>query len=165
MTGLALSAGWTIREVRAADATVWAALRMALWPDESAQELAGDVDKHLAGAGRGVAFVACDERDVAIGFAEATVRRDYVNGTDTSPVGFLEGWYVEPAWRARGVGRALVAAVERWTRQQGCAELASDTWLDGVSSQRAHLACGFEETERIVCFRKRLAANQAAKLS
>jgi aminoglycoside 6'-N-acetyltransferase I len=150
--------GWTIREVRTADAAVWVALRAALWPDESREALANDVRKHLAGSSRGIAFVACDERDVAVGFAEATLRRDYVNGTDTSPVGFLEGWYVAPHWRARGVGRALVAAVERWTRQQGCTELASDTWLDSIPSQRAHVACGFEETERVVYFHKHLAA-------
>jgi aminoglycoside 6'-N-acetyltransferase I len=131
-------------------------MRAALWPDGSAAEHAQDVHNYFAHARGAIAFLAFDADGKAVGFAEATVRSDYVNGTDTSPVGFLEGWYVDPSRRSLGVGRALVAAVEQWTRQQGCSELASDAWLDNVASQRAHAACGFEETERVVCFRKRL---------
>ena len=102
-------------------------------------------------------FLACEDGGPAIGFAEAALRRDYVNGTESSPVGFLEAWYVAPPWRGRGVGRALIAAVEGWTRGQGCAELASDALLDNTASHAAHAACGFEETERVVYFRKSLA--------
>ena len=149
---------WVIREVQADDAPAWIAMRAQLWPDESAALLVQDAKAYFASAGRAVALLAFAGGTEAVGFAEATIRTDYVNGTDSSPVGFLEGWYVAPGWRARGIGRALVAAVEQWTRDAGCAELASDTWLDHVDSQRAHVACGFEETERIVYFRKRLSA-------
>jgi aminoglycoside 6'-N-acetyltransferase I len=149
---------WVIREAQATDAPAWIALRAQLWPDESAALLANDANAYFAAHRRAVALLALAGGTQAIGFAEATIRSDYVNGTDSSPVGFLEGWYVAPDWRALGVGRGLVAAVEQWTREHGCLELASDTWLDQVDSQRAHLACGFEETERIVYFRKRLSA-------
>jgi aminoglycoside 6'-N-acetyltransferase I len=148
---------WNIREAAAGDAPEWVAMRAALWPEAAATELARDVRNHFDLPRRAVAFLAFDAEGKAIGFAEATVRTDYVNGTDTSPVGFLEGWYVDPSRRSQGVGRALAAAVERWTRQRGCTELASDAWLADVPSQRAHVACGFEETERVVCFRKLLA--------
>ena len=107
---------------------------------------------------RTVLLKAFDAEGRAIGLAEASLRHDYVNGTEGSPVGFLEGWYVDPAWQGRGVGRALVAAVEAWTRGQGCTELASDASLDNTGSHAAHAACGFEETERVVYFRKRLDA-------
>jgi len=149
---------WVIREAEAGDAPVWIAMRAQLWPDESARLLAQEANTYFASRGRAIALLAFAGDNEAVGFAEATIRTDYVNGTDSSPVGFLEGWYVAPGWRALGVGRALVAAVEQWTREHGCAELASDTWLDRVDSQRAHVACGFEETERIVFFRKRLSA-------
>lgn len=132
-------------------------MRRALWPDETGVDDIEEMNDALERGGGATAFLALDDRGSAIGFAEATVRREYVNGTDTSPVGFLEGWFVKPEWRGRGVGRALVAAVEDWTRNNGCCELASDTWLDNSASQQAHRSCGFEETERIVCFRKRLA--------
>jgi aminoglycoside 6'-N-acetyltransferase I len=148
---------WNIREAGAGDAPAWVAMRAVLWPEGSATEHAQDVCNYFDHPRRAVAFLAFDVNGKAIGFAEATVRTDYVNGTDTSPVGFLEGWYVDPSGRSQGVGRGLVAAVERWTRQQGCTELASDAWLASVPSQRSHVACGFEETERVVCFRKRLA--------
>jgi aminoglycoside 6'-N-acetyltransferase I len=150
------AACWTVRAASHADRAAWAQLRAALWPDEDAQTLLREIPPMLADADRLANFVAVADDETLIGFAEASLRRDPVNGTDTSPVGFLEGWYVMPAWRRRGVGRALVAAVEQWTLAQGCGELASDTWLDHDDSRRGHLACGFEETERVICFRKRL---------
>ena len=136
------------------DVAAWADLRLALWPDA---DLAGLRAEALAwNDAAAVALLAFEATGRAIGLAEASLRHDYVNGTDSSPVGFLEGWYVDPAWRGRGVGRALVAAVEAWTRMRGCTELASDALLDNTRSHAAHAACGFEETGRVVYFRKRL---------
>lgn len=150
-----MTSPWTLRRAQAGDAQDWTALRHALWPDEGLDRHPGEIDE-LLGRSDWAAFLAFDGDGDAIGFAEASVRRDYVNGTDTSPVGFLEGWYVAPSWRGRGVGKALVAAVEDWSRAQGMHELASDTWLDSSDSLGAHLGCGFEETERVIYFRKRL---------
>ena len=80
------------------------------------------------------------------------------NGTDTSPVAFLEGIYVEPRLRRKGIGAALVAAVCAWARRMGCRELASDALLENEGSHAVHRALGFEETERVVFFRKALAS-------
>jgi aminoglycoside 6'-N-acetyltransferase I len=131
----------------------WIALREALWPHESADDLraqAGD----LIGRGDGAVTFLARADGAAIGFAEATLRRDYVNGCATSPVAFLEGLYIAPSWRGRGLARQLCAAVERWALALGCKELGSDTYLDNVASQRMHEALGFEEMERVVCYRK-----------
>jgi aminoglycoside 6'-N-acetyltransferase I len=152
-----VNAAWTIRAATAGDASQWAALRSALWPHgDPLAVLLAEIPRMLAAA-RLMNFVAVDAAGALIGFAEVSLRHDYVNGADTSPVGFLEGWYVAPAWRKQGVGRALVDAVVQWTRAQGCTEFASDALLDNTLSYRAHLACGFEETERVVYFRKHLA--------
>lgn len=151
-----VSADWHVRAAAGADATAWAALREALWPDEDPARHAGDIRHVLARPGRAAGFLAVDENGIVLGFAESTLRSDYVNGTDSSPVGFLEGWYVLPACRGSGIGRALVQAVERWTRAQGCSELASDTWLHNEAGQRAHLACGFQEADKVVYFVKRV---------
>ena len=97
------------------------------------------------------------EGDAVTGFIEASVRRDYVNGSETSPVVFVEGLYVTPERRHRGVARALVAAVESWGKAQGLRELASDALLDNTQSHAMHQALGFSETERVVYFRKPLA--------
>lgn len=150
-----MSDRWPIRRGTAADIHAWSALRAALWPDDPATH-AGDIREILSRPERATGLLALDLDGTPCGFAEATVRSDYVNGTESSPVGFLEGWYVAPEFRGRGVGRALIGAVERWTRDGGCRELASDALLDNTTSHRAHRACGFEETERVVYFRKRL---------
>ncbi len=149
-----MTPAWRIATATRADLDARATLRAALWPDADAAAHRAELD--VPGCDDAVAFLAFDATGVAIGLAEAALRRGYVNGTDSSPVGFLEGWYVEPAWRGHGVGRALVQAVVHWTRAQGCSELASDTALDDTGSQAAHAACGFEETERVVYFRRRL---------
>jgi aminoglycoside 6'-N-acetyltransferase I len=145
-----------VRRAIEADVGAWAELRAALWPEDDAAAHAAEIRDALAQPQGAVAFLAIDGDGHARGFAEATLRRDYVNGTESSPVGFLEGWYVVPQARGSGAGRALAAAVEEWTREQGCSELASDALLDNEPSHSAHHACGFEETERVVYFRKRL---------
>ena len=151
-----MKAGWRVRRPTEADTGAWAELRAALWPEDDAASHAAEIRRALAEPDGTVVFLVIDAEGRACGFAEAALRRDYVNGTESSPVGFLEGWYVAPEARGSGAGRALVAAVERWTREQGCSELASDALLGNEASHRAHAACGFEETERVVYFRKRL---------
>jgi aminoglycoside 6'-N-acetyltransferase I len=110
----------------------------------------------LGGARRAIAFLARLPQQVAVGFAEATLRNDYVNGCTTSPVAFLEGIYVHPGWRKRGIARLLCRAVECWAVDLDCSELASDTELENTDSQRMHTALHFEETERIVFYRKQI---------
>ncbi|RPE80992.1 aminoglycoside 6'-N-acetyltransferase I [Vulcaniibacterium tengchongense] len=151
-----MSAGWRIRRAGPGDAEPWAALRHALWPDADPGELREELPALLQDP-RAAAFVAVDaDGGRLLGFAEATLRADYVNGTESSPVGFLEAWYVAGDARGRGIGRALVEAVAEWTRARGCTELASDSALDDGAAHRAHRGCGFEETERVVYFRRRL---------
>jgi len=102
-----------------------------------------------------VILVAESEGQV-IGFVEVGLR-SHADGCDTRfPVGFIEGWYVEPPYQRRGVGRALISAAEEWARSQGARELASDTWVDEAPSERAHAAVGFEVVDRCVHFRKAL---------
>ena len=91
-----------------------------------------------------------------VGFVEAAVRSDYVNGTSSSPVAFLEGIYVVPEARRKRVAASLVLAVAEWARSFGCVEFASDAALDNVVSHAVHRALGFAETERVVFFRKEL---------
>ncbi len=132
-------------------------MRSALWPGPSAAEHREELASLLAArSGADAAFVVLTDDGDAAGFAEAALRHDYVNGCETSPVAFLEGIYVEPRHRRSGVAQMLVAAVEAWARAAGCAELASDAMLDDATSHAFHAAAGFEETERVVFFRKSL---------
>lgn len=134
----------------------WLQLRQALWPDGPAGEHRAEMVAFLAAPARYAQFLAYADDGEAQGFVEAALRSDYVNGTETSPVAFLEGLYVAPAFRRRGIGADLVAAVASWALGLGCSELASDAPLDNTSSHAMHRALGFEETERVVYFRKEL---------
>jgi aminoglycoside 6'-N-acetyltransferase I len=108
------------------------------------------------GTGNRAAFVAEGESGASAGFADASLRHDYVNGCETSPVAFVEGVYVDPPYRSHGVDRALLAMVEAWGRTMGCAELTSDALLSNDQSHAFHLALDFDETEPVVYFRKAL---------
>src|SRR5207302_8500580 len=97
---------------------------------------------------RFAAFVAYAGTNEPLGLAEAAIRTDYVNGALSSPVGFLEGLYVVPHARRRGVARALGAGVGRWTRAGGYNELASDTALAWAAMRAVHRELGIGETGR-----------------
>jgi aminoglycoside 6'-N-acetyltransferase I len=130
-------------------------LRHDLWPDATKQELRLDAEALMRRPAQAVAFLAWTEA-AAVGFAEARLRTDYVNGCDTSPVAFLEGIYVHAEWRRCGIARGLCKAVEDWATGLGCTEFASDALLENTISHHMHAALDFEETERVVFYRKRL---------
>jgi aminoglycoside 6'-N-acetyltransferase I len=134
----------------------WLDMRVALWSDATADEHRAYMAISLAQPERFLQLVMYDENRQPIGFIEGSIRGDYVNGTETSPVGFVEGVYVVPAQRRRGIARQLFAAIGDWAKARGCRELASDALLENESSQRAHRAMGFRETERVVYFTKKL---------
>ena len=103
----------------------------------------------------GAVFLARED-GADVGFAQCGLRRDYVEGTHTSPVGYLEGVFVQEEYRGRGVATALLRACEAWAGEKGCAEFASDCGLDNAASAVFHLRAGFAEAGRIICFTKRL---------
>jgi aminoglycoside 6'-N-acetyltransferase I len=142
----------TVRRAQAADRPEHARMRAALWPDEDPAELASELETLLADSTQ-AAFVAERDDGRLCGFAEASVRA-YANSNDEAPCAFLEGLWVDEDVRRRGVGRALVAAVEDWARANGFTELGSDALVDNSVSHAAHHALGFEERERVVYFRK-----------
>lgn len=140
----------------------WAALRAELWPDQDAQAHGAELAETLAAANdRDFACMALTGEGTCVGFAEAALRSDYVNGCETSPVVFLEGIFVAEPYRRSGIGRVLCRAVEDWGRAQGCTEFASDAAIDNVASLALHRALGFVETERVVFFRKAVGARAA----
>ncbi len=131
----------------------WVAMRHALWPDYSETELRGGAGAMLVEPAKfDVRIAVIDGKPV--GFSEVALRADYVNGCETSPVAFLEGIYVAPEHRLKGVARALVAEAEAWAKKTGCKEFASDALLENAASHDMHKALGFAETERVVYFKK-----------
>ena len=130
-----------------------AELAAELWPHAAPDELLAEFEGFSPEAG--AVFLAKEDGTFA-GFAQCQLRHDYVEGTNSSPVGYLEGVYVQEEYRGRGMARALLAACEDWAREQGCLEFASDCELDNGGSIAFHLGTGFTEANRIVCFTKKL---------
>ncbi len=146
-----------IRIAKHSDIPAWVELRAQLWEDTSLDQHKNEAEAMLAKSpDECVVFLDVVEGGDFRGFAEASLRRDYVNGCDTTPVAFLEGIFVSPEDQGSGFGRQLLKAVQSWAVERGVAELASDAHLDNFASHAFHLALGFEETERVVYFRKPL---------
>jgi len=127
--------------------TVWAEMCVALWPDDSLDEWIQD--------GRDDGFenqflYMIDA--AAAAFISLSLRHDYVEGTSTNPVGYLEAIYVKPEFQNRGIARKLVNFAKQWAVKHGCQELASDCELDNDVSRKFHNKVGFEEANTIVCF-------------
>jgi aminoglycoside 6'-N-acetyltransferase I len=147
-----------IRPLEIRNVQDWATMRGALWPAADVADLLDEANAFATGASEShvdAVFVAEDGALQTIGFVELSIR-EFADGCDSMPIPHIEGWYVEPSARGQGVGAALLRAAEAWARERGFTEMASDTEVENVASQRAHAALGYEETERLVKFRKSL---------
>jgi aminoglycoside 6'-N-acetyltransferase I len=99
-----------------------------------------------------------EEKDGSLGgFASISIRA-WADGCDSEPCPYVEGWYVEPQLRHRGIGTVLIRAIESWCVEHGYSELGSDAELTNAASMQAHVALGFEPTLQVQYFRKRLSA-------
>lgn len=143
----------TLRRAGTEDLPALAELALLLWPEHTREELEGELRDILAGESACFLLLAGEE---PVGFAQCQLRRDYVEGTSTSPVGYLEGIYVRPACRRQGWARKLLEAGQNWARSLGCREFASDCALDNTDSIAFHEKTGFAVANRIVCFQKKL---------
>lgn len=141
-----------IRKAERKDLPALAQLACLLWPHQTVEEMQAELADMMPEA----AFFLAYAGESAVGFAQCQLRHDYVEGTESSPVGYLEGIYVMDEYRSRGIARALLSACEGWAKAKGCAEFASDCELDNTQSLHFHLNVGFEEANRMICFTKKL---------
>lgn len=143
-----------IKEASVEDSKAIAGLAMLLWPDNDINSLEKELKEYLT-LGKVVIFIYILET-VPVGFAQCNLRYDYVEGTESNPVGYLEGIFVKSEYRKRGIAKELLSQCENWAKAQGSREFASDCELNNTESLKFHLQLGFEEANRIICFKKRL---------
>ena len=125
-----------------------------MWESHTIEELTQEFCDYMSKE-NGMVFLAMAD-GCAVGFAQCGLRCDYVEGTDSSPVGYLEGIFVKEEYRKRGLARDMLEACQKWAKEQGCTEFASDCELDNEDSLKFHIKMGFVEANRIICFTKRL---------
>lgn len=144
----------SIRTARPEDRAEWLRMRLALWDDCPVEQQLFEMDG-IRRSDSDVVFLAERLEGGLCGFLEAAVR-SRANGCDSTPVGYVEGWFVDPDMRRQGIGKALTEVAEDWARSKGCREMASDAELWNVLSHDAHRSLGYEETGRLVLFKKDL---------
>jgi len=149
-----------IRSAQPSDRSGLVRLRVALWPNSSAEEhdreLAAILDGERVVTMPLTILVAETGDRTLVGFLEVDLRSHADGCNPAQPVGYVEGWYVVEGHRHQGIGKKLIKEAEDWARSHGCVEMASDTWIDNDVSQRAHEALGYEVVDRCVHYRKAL---------
>ena len=143
-----------IKQATQKEAMSLAKLAIQMWEDNEIEELAEHFER-LAANEEAACFLKY-VGDTAVGFAQCQLRHDYVEGTETSPVGYLEGILVEEAYRYKGYAKELLRECEKWAKSKGCSEFASDCELENEESLRFHMAMQFEEANRVICFKKNI---------
>ncbi len=146
--------GFEIRPATAADKPEWLRMRQMLWNHLSADYLQSDMDAMLRDRKRAV-FVASGADGNLVAFVETSLR-EYAEGCQTNPVGYIEAWYVDENIRGQKLGREMLVTAENWAREKGCTEMGSDTWLENEASIEAHRKTGYFEVDRLVHFMKKL---------
>ena len=141
----------TIREMGAPDREIWLGMYRQLWPKFSDEALLAEITRINKSAKR-AAFVA-EAEGRAVGFAEYALR-DYANGCDSQPVPFLEGVWVHEDYRGQGLAKALITYLTERAKRAGFTEFGSDVELSNYSSQLMHERLGFEQTEKVIYYRK-----------
>ena len=134
------------------DTRVLAELAILMWCNHTVSELDADFAE-IINSNDAVCFIKYVD-DTPVGFAQCQLRHDYVEGTLSSPVGYLEGIFVVPEYQHKGYAKELLHECESWAKEKGCSEFASDCELDNVVSFKFHIAMGFDEANRIICFKK-----------
>jgi len=143
-----------LRKATRDDAMNVAKLAIQMWEDNTLEGLTEEMAEIIASPESAV-FLLYDG-EMPVGFAQCQLRHDYVEGTDSSPVGYLEGIFVEEGYRNKGYAKELLKQCEAWAKDMGCSEFASDCELTNTGSLAFHLKMGFDEANRVICFTKKL---------
>ncbi len=145
-----------IRKAAKKDVICIAEMAIMMWDCHSVEELAEEFVAILDNEECAIYLIFDNIDNMPIGFAQCGLRHDYVEGTESSPVGYLEGIFIRKGYRKKGYAKDLLAECENWAKEKGCSEFASDCELTNSVSLAFHINMGFTEANRIICFAKRI---------
>lgn len=143
-----------VRKATNSDSRILAEMAVQIWDSHTADVLEAEFTETLNNDHS--AFFIKYADGIPVGFAQCGLRTDYVEGTESSPVGYLEGIFVKADYQKNGYAKELLSACEMWAKDMGCTEFASDCELDNTDSLKFHMAMGFDVANRIICFKKKL---------
>jgi len=134
----------------------WLQLRLSLWPEVSKEVHEKEIEQMLSSTERFVVFFSIESDKDILGFLEASIREIIDEGCVFKKIGYIEGWYVKPKHRNKGIGCSLAIAAEKWMLDQGLKEIGSDTDIENIISQKAHHSLGYREVDRLILYRKNI---------
>lgn len=143
---------YIIRQVMENDLEEWLKLGLKLWTEETENEMR-QIFLDILLSEKENTFI-CENVNKYIGFVNVSIRSDYVEGSNSTPVGYIEGIYVEENYRKKGIANHLIKAAEKWAKEKGCKQMGSDIEYDNTVSYDFHKKVGFNEAGRIICFIK-----------
>lgn len=143
-----------IRKARQKDYVIVAKLAKELWNNHSLVDLENEFKEYLFSDN--VCIYLDYENNVPVAFSQVSLRYEYVEGVNSSPVAYLEGIFVKEEYRKQNIAQQLIIQSENWAKEKGCKEIASDCELENEISYSFHLKNGFKEVNKIICFTKQL---------
>jgi aminoglycoside 6'-N-acetyltransferase I len=145
----------SVESVKRSQLEDWKRMRAALWPECPDEQHTREMTDILGDPEFNAAFLARAPDGLPVGFLEVSIRLT-AEGCRPGRIGYIEGWYVEPDWRGKGLGASLVQAAESWATERGCREMASDSYSDNTDGRQAHKRLGYQEVSLLAHFRKDL---------
>lgn len=139
-----------LKPIKAPDSDQWRILRKALYQDLSEDFNQTEMKNILASRNWHCFLIQHEAKN--IGLVEVSLR-NIVDGCLSSPVPYLEGIYLEPAARDKGLGKIVMEHLMNWCTAKGHSELAADCEIANPAAQRFFQSLGFSETYRTVGFR------------
>lgn len=143
-----------IKKAEKEDYLIVAKLANQLWSNHLLEDLEKEFKEYLISNKTRIYIYYKDSEPIA--FVQCCLRYEYVEGTSSTPVAYLEGIFVKENYRNKGIAKELVAECEKWAKEHNCVEIASDCELENEKSYNFHLKSGFREINKIICFTKKL---------
>ena len=124
------------REANSRDRESWLRIRRTIWPHASPGAHKPDIDAGIAQRDGRIFVVVHEDRD-PVAYLECRLHPNQDGGEGATSR--IEAWYIEPNYRAGGVGRALIRFLRAWFQARGCEHLEAHADLAGDTAFRANM--------------------------